>query len=194
MSESLAVEKENLRVRAYAVLRKALMTGKFQPGQKLLLKPLADELGISVTPVREALLQLVSERALVTDSSRSLFVPKLKVDCFREIRDLRIELEGRAAEAGARYAVPADIKELEEIQRRLVMHRHAGRFGEVSIANDLVWAGRYLEDALIREQAVSEPASPLPDAAKRKRSSGLPAETGRSNTTKSRRPNRTVGH
>jgi GntR family transcriptional regulator, colanic acid and biofilm gene transcriptional regulator len=136
MIETLAIEKENLRARAYAVIRKALMAGRFQPGQKLLLRPMATDLGISVTPVREALLQLVSERALVTDSSRSLFVPVLDVERFREIRDLRIELEGRAAEAAAARALPLDVAELEALQNTLVTHRHAGNFREVLVTNE----------------------------------------------------------
>jgi len=136
VTETFAIEKENLRARAYGVIRKALMTSRFKPGQKLLLRTMAAELGISVTPVREALLQLVSERALVTDSSRSLFVPKLDVRRFREIRDLRVELEGRAAEAAARLASPADVIALEQLHRTLVQHRHAGNLREVSVANE----------------------------------------------------------
>ena len=88
------------------------MTGCFKPGQKLLLRPLAAELGISVTPFREALLQLVSEQALSADSSRSLAVPAIGLERFREIRDLRIELEGRAVEAAVRNTAESDLAAL----------------------------------------------------------------------------------
>lgn len=123
LSTDMHVGRENLHWRAYAVLRKALMTGRFQPGQRLLLRPLAQELGISVTPIREALFQLVSEHALVADSSRSLMVPVLSLARFREIRDLRIELEGRAAEAAARHAAPADVAILQDMHGAMLRCR-----------------------------------------------------------------------
>lgn len=121
--DNMHVGRENLQARAYAVLRKALMTGRFQPGQRLLLRPLAEELGISVTPVREALLQLASEHALLADSSRSLIVPVLSLAEFREIRDLRIELEGRAAEAAARHVTAADLTGLEAAHTDMLRFR-----------------------------------------------------------------------
>lgn len=133
---TLAIENENLRRRAYGVIRKALMTGRFEPGQRLLLKDLANELGISITPVREALLQLVSEHALTSDSSRSLFVPLLNIERFREIRDLRIEFEGKLAEAAAMNATQADTDELERIHQSLARHRKAGEYQEALGCNE----------------------------------------------------------
>ena len=134
--ESLLVEKSNLNEKAYAVLRKALMSGRFQPGQKLLLRPLATELGISITPVREALLKLVSEQALTTDSSRSMAVPVVSLQRFLEIRDLRIELEGRAVEAATRLARAPDLSALTGMQRTLIEHRRQGRFYEALGVNE----------------------------------------------------------
>lgn len=136
MTDALSIKKEKLHAQTYGILRKALMTGRFQPGQRLLLRPLADELGISVTPVREALLQLVTERALTSDSSRSLSVPVLDLQRFREIRDLRIELEGRAAEVAAKRATPAHVARLEQLQEELRAHRRAGDFGGALVTNE----------------------------------------------------------
>lgn len=137
MDTVLSIDRGNLQAKAYAVLRKALMTGRFKPGQKLLLRPLAGELGISVTPVREALLQLVSEHALTSDSSRSLTVPVLSLQRFLEIRDLRIELEGRAADGAVRFVTPADLAELRLLQQRLIDSRRTGEFAEALGMNEL---------------------------------------------------------
>ena len=112
------------------------MSGRFQPGQKLLLRPLASELGISITPVREALLKLVSEQALTTDSSRTITVPVVSLDRFLEIRDLRIELEGRAVEAAVRHARAPDLAALAAMQRTLIEHRRHGRFIEALGVNE----------------------------------------------------------
>ncbi|KRP86920.1 hypothetical protein AOQ72_02760 [Bradyrhizobium yuanmingense] len=119
----LHVGRDNLHARAYLMLRKALMAGRFRPGQRLLLKPLAEELGVSVTPVREALLRLASERGLVPHQSRTMMVPVLNVARFREIRDIRIELEGRAAEAAANKISAGDIVTLEKMQEQLMLAR-----------------------------------------------------------------------
>jgi len=128
VSEFDPYRKENLYAQTYRIIRKALMAGQFPPGQILRLRPLADELGISVTPVREALLRLVSERALVSDTSRALRVPLVEVPRFREIRDLRIMLEGKAAEIAAGNATEAIVQTLETLQERLREHRHARDF------------------------------------------------------------------
>ncbi|WP_346658355.1 GntR family transcriptional regulator [Bradyrhizobium sp. 147] len=119
----LHVGRDNLHARAYLMLRKALMAGRFRPGQRLLLKPLAEELGVSVTPVREALLRLASERGLIPHQSRTMMVPILSVARFREIRDIRIELEGRAAEAAANNISSNDIVVLEKMQEQLMLAR-----------------------------------------------------------------------
>jgi len=120
--------KENLYAQTYRIIRKALMAGQFPPGHVLRLRPLADELGISVTPVREALLRLVSERALVSDTSRAIRVPVVEVGRFREIRDLRVMLEGRAAEIAARNATDATVGTLVSLQERLREARQARDF------------------------------------------------------------------
>ncbi|MHB0791080.1 GntR family transcriptional regulator [Bradyrhizobium sp. 5.13L] len=119
----LHVGRDTLHARAYLMLRKALMAGRFRPGQRLLLKPLAEELGVSVTPVREALLRLASERGLVAHQSRTMMVPVLSVARFREIRDIRIELEGRASEAAANNISSNDLVALEKMQEQLMLAR-----------------------------------------------------------------------
>ncbi len=125
VTDLLAIRKENLYAQTYRIIRKALMSGQFPPGHVLRLRPLADELGISVTPVREALLRLVSERALVSDTSRALRVPELDERRFREIRDLRIILEGHATAVAAANATPETVRKLEDLQKKLKELRRA---------------------------------------------------------------------
>lgn len=121
--DRLHVGRDNLHARAYFMLRKALMAGRLRPGQRLLLKPLAEELGVSVTPVREALLRLASEGGLVPHQSRTMMVPVLSVARFREIRDIRIELEGRVAEAAANKISSQDVVALEKMHEQLMLAR-----------------------------------------------------------------------
>ena len=56
-----AVARNSLSEQAYQQIRKALMVGELKPGQKLNGRDIAVRLGTSLTPVREALLQMVAE-------------------------------------------------------------------------------------------------------------------------------------
>ncbi|WP_159716738.1 GntR family transcriptional regulator [Geminicoccus flavidas] len=109
------ITKESLSDRAYLEIRTALMRSRLRPGQKLQLRPLSAELGLSATPVREALLRLVSEQALELDERGTAVVPRLDRARLLEVRDLRAELEGKSTARAAEIADPAEIARLEEI-------------------------------------------------------------------------------
>ncbi|GGC51936.1 GntR family transcriptional regulator [Chelatococcus reniformis] len=111
--------RESLSYQAYHRLRRDLMGGRYNPGEKLKLRDIAEELGVSPTPVREALARLVSDMAVVQLDHRSVRVPHIDVERFNEICLLRAEMEGRAAERAAERATPAAVDELEAIHARL---------------------------------------------------------------------------
>lgn len=114
------ITRENVSERAYLMLYEALMHGKLKPGERLLLRPLSRQFGISVTPMREALLRLVSKEALSLDARGTVVVPTLTRDQLLEIRDIRKDLEGRAAATAALHATPEAIEALAVIQARLM--------------------------------------------------------------------------
>ncbi len=114
------ISKDSLSDLAYDEIRRALMQGRLKPGEALVLRPLSAKLGISPTPVREALLRLVSEQALELDKRGRARVPLIDRHIFTEIRDLRIELEGRAAVRAAEIATPQDIAALERVHARMI--------------------------------------------------------------------------
>src|SRR5215813_9757822 len=87
-----------LNDRAYEQIKKGLISGAFRSGQTLVIRSLADEYGISATPVREALQRLVAERNLELLPNRSIIVPILSAERFIELVRVRRELEGLAAE------------------------------------------------------------------------------------------------
>lgn len=115
--------EETLTEKVYGRLRGALVGGRLVPGQKLVHRQLAGELGVSPTPVREALLRLVSEGALELDARGIAWVPRLKPERYLEIMDLRVELEGLAAARAAALAIPADVERLRAIHARLLKSR-----------------------------------------------------------------------
>lgn len=118
----------SLSQRAYACIAGRLIEGSLRPGQKLILRPLAARLGLSPTPVREALLRLVAECALVADDRGSTVVPVMTGSDIREMCEVRADLEARAAERAVRFTQGSDLDPLQKACDETVM---ALRRGEV---------------------------------------------------------------
>jgi len=92
---------ETLGSRVREELRSAIMAGRFEPGEKLTLRAVADALEVSLTPAREALYNLVSEGALEVGPNGSVYVPKLDEARIGELTKIRLSLEGLAAKEAA---------------------------------------------------------------------------------------------
>ncbi len=89
------LDQSKLRESAYEAIRDAFTRGEFAPGETLSLRLLADQLGISMTPVREAVRRLVAEGVLLDTPNRKLMVPPFEARRMREIFAARIALESR---------------------------------------------------------------------------------------------------
>ena len=90
------IEFAPLHERVYDELRRALISGKFTPGQKLTSRKLAAALGTSDMPVRAAISRLTAERGLIQLANGTFIVPMLSRDRFEEVMGLRALLESRA--------------------------------------------------------------------------------------------------
>jgi DNA-binding GntR family transcriptional regulator len=134
--EAALLNRANYATQLYVQLRHELMAGRYEPGQKLKLRDIADRAGVSVTPVREALARLVSDQALVQIDHHSVCVPVMDLDRFDELRDLRLDLEGKAAERAASIADPVSIDDLEVIHARVVTARAASANTEILLENE----------------------------------------------------------
>ncbi|WFU90955.1 GntR family transcriptional regulator (plasmid) [Rhizobium sp. CC1099] len=117
MPEFTTLEYENLNSAVYGALCDALIQGRFQPGDRLKIRDLAEQFGTSVTPIRDAILRLTNDEAIIFRSPRDIRIPGLSESRYREIRSIRVRLEGLAAETAAQVATSADIKALERILR-----------------------------------------------------------------------------
>jgi DNA-binding GntR family transcriptional regulator len=107
------------QVRRY--VSRQLTSGAWKPGERITIRALAQELGISTTPVREVLLQLVSIGCLELKQNTSFSVPPMSLDAYLETRRLRIMLEGEAAAVAAERASEDEIDRLAAIHARLEM-------------------------------------------------------------------------
>ncbi|KQP35878.1 hypothetical protein ASF44_17975 [Pseudorhodoferax sp. Leaf274] len=85
----------------YAQLRQWVTVGQFQPGERLKIRQLAERLGCGLMPVRAALLRLAAEGALRNVPNAGVVVPKLSPAEFDDLVQMRMLLEGEAAERGA---------------------------------------------------------------------------------------------
>ena len=115
-----SIASGSLSQRAYAVLRDSLISGHFKPGQRLIMQELAEQLGTSITPVREACMRIVSEGGLDLRSGRFAVVPPMTTERYMEVRLMRLELEGLAAEIAAQQATAEDVACLYEIHPQYV--------------------------------------------------------------------------
>ena len=111
-------------------LRDALMAGCLRPGERLVTRELADQLGASITPVREALLKLVATGALDVAPAQAFTVPVVSRRRYLEICDIRKAVEGLAAERAAERVEKSQSAALEAIARDFQAAKSRGEVRE----------------------------------------------------------------
>ncbi len=113
MAESIVTGPGTTAQHAVEGLRQALVSGEIAPGDRIGQEDLAEALGVSLAPVREALATLEQEGQVTYRPRRGYFVTELEIDDVREIYELRKLLENRAA----RCALPLlDEEAIERIE------------------------------------------------------------------------------
>ncbi|MBU3063174.1 GntR family transcriptional regulator [Nocardia sp. NEAU-G5] len=110
-------------------LRRAIVAGRYRPGQRVLQDEIADNLGVSLAPVREALRALEQEGQVVYRPRRGYFITELRVADLHEIYALRQLLEERAV----RHTLPTlDDDAVERIASAAQDCAEAARRGDVA--------------------------------------------------------------
>jgi len=99
----------NLVTQTYEAVCDGIISGVLAPGQRIVLERLARDLGISPTPLREAVARLVNEGLFVDGPSRKLHVAPLTPGYVRDTFWVRAALEGLAAELAASRITDADL-------------------------------------------------------------------------------------
>jgi len=130
MAKVKRISAVRLHDRAYEEIKKGLLTGAFPPGEVMTVGPLADQLGTSPQPAREALTRLVGEGILQQLPNRSVRVPLLTREEFDEITEVRVLLEGASAARAAKNATPVLIRELEKLMVKMdgAIARKSGQY------------------------------------------------------------------
>ena len=105
----------NLHEQVYDELRRRVLTREDPPGGKLSLHALADELGVSRSPVHHALTRLVSEGLLTVKPRRGYFVTPVTAEALAEGYDVRLALELLAAERSVGRLQRSEIEALASL-------------------------------------------------------------------------------
>lgn len=123
-------EAETIGDAVYGALAQALVQGELKPGERVKIRELAATMGTSVTPVRDAVRQLVQDGALEMRSPRDIRVSSISREEYIEIREIRIELEGMAAAAAASKATAEDLAVLSDLIARNEQALRERRFAD----------------------------------------------------------------
>ncbi|KJS15719.1 MAG: GntR family transcriptional regulator [Peptococcaceae bacterium BRH_c4b] len=117
-----------LREMVFESMREAIIQGRLKPGERLMEIQLADEMGVSRTPIREAIRKLELEGFVVMVPRKGAFVAGISVKDIVDVFEVRAALEALAAGLAAERITP---DELEELERSLVA------ISEVSSKDDI---------------------------------------------------------
>ena len=112
---SITLAGPNLADQVYRTLRARVLTRMHAPGEKLSLHVLADELGVSRSPVHQALTRLVSEGLLTVQARRGYFVTPVTSRAVAEGYDVRLALELHAAEKAVGWVEDLDLQTLRSL-------------------------------------------------------------------------------
>ena len=120
MSSLKPIKKENLSGRVYNEIREALINGQYEPGERLIIGELANQMGVSITPVREAIFRLISEQGLEMQAATAVYVPYVTSAKLSEIQKIRFQLEGLGAAEAAKHITDKELAALEELQEEFL--------------------------------------------------------------------------
>jgi len=98
---------------AYEHIRTQILEGSYAPGHALMTETLAEEIGVSRTPVRDALRKLEADGLVVIQPRLGARVKKLDATEFREMCELRLALEAQTAGLAAKNRTAIDLGEIE---------------------------------------------------------------------------------
>lgn len=108
-------DNHSLSSRVFRAIREDILSGKYQTNEELKEKTIGDELGVSRTPVREALRQLELEGLVSIIPNKGAYVVGITQKDMRDIYEIRSRLEGLCAKWAAENITKEQLDELEEI-------------------------------------------------------------------------------
>lgn len=112
--DEMDLQNFSLRGRIFHQLQNDILNGRYQPGESLVEKKLSDELGVSRTPIREAIRQLELEGLVQSFPNRGVVVTGISAKDIEDIYTIRMMIEGLAARWAAEKITDVELSELKE--------------------------------------------------------------------------------
>jgi DNA-binding GntR family transcriptional regulator len=121
--------------RVYSQLREMILSGELPPQTRLVELHIADQFGVSRTPVREALKRLTAEKLVLADSVRGLVVRAPEPQEIEDVYLVREALEALSAKLAAQRITPEEVRRLRTIHESLRAAVASGRREAIANAN-----------------------------------------------------------
>ena len=118
-----------LREIVYEELKRQIVVGEIAPGTRMMEVELADEMGVSRTPVREAIRKLEKEGLVSIEPRRGAYASDISIKEMVDVLEVRQDLEGMAAGLAA---VKVTEEEKEELLKATEGYKHAVESGDVA--------------------------------------------------------------
>jgi len=124
-------------------LRSLILNRHLGPGERLVQDDLAEQLGVSRTPIREALHALAADGLVVLSPRRGASVAAFSLEDLKDLYSIRIPLEGYCAFLATRAASPADVAKLHALVKQMEKLFYAGNRWELLVVNRQFYATFY---------------------------------------------------
>ncbi|MCL2717712.1 MAG: GntR family transcriptional regulator [Lachnospiraceae bacterium] len=138
MNEPLRVELNEflpLRDVVFNALRRAILTGRFKPGERLLEVHLGEQLGVSRTPIREAMRKLELEGLVTMIPRRGAVVAEMTVKSMRDVLEVRRTLDVLSVELACERINADELKKLAEARDTFIAALRTGNTATMAAAD-----------------------------------------------------------
>jgi DNA-binding GntR family transcriptional regulator len=112
-------------------IRTMILRRELLPGERLIQSELADRLGVSRTPIREALQKLASEGLVTLSPYKGAHVAKLSLSHLEEIYHVRIAIEAQIGYLAAQHITPDELGEMRQLVEQMKRELEAGELGSL---------------------------------------------------------------
>lgn len=150
----------NTRQQIFEKIRQDIMDGKYKKGDSLIEQKLAEEFGVSRTPVREAMRQLEFDGLVKSIPNRGVFVNGITHQDIKDIYQIRQRIEGLAAVWAVQKMTEDEMEELQNIYDLMEFYTEKGNINKVAELNthfhEVIFKAaksKFLKNTLINFQA-----------------------------------------
>ncbi|TGE31586.1 GntR family transcriptional regulator [Desulfosporosinus sp. Sb-LF] len=129
-------DMSHIRDSVFSILRNAILDKKLKPGQRLVERTIAEQLGVSRTPVREAIRKLELERLVTHIPRKGVVVSGFTKEDIMEILLIRASLEALICSIAATKIKPKDVERLQSLAKEILEEHENENFTRSNKLND----------------------------------------------------------